>query len=243
MRKKFVLLILLQVALLTGMIVYRYHWVATGKKVLLRTEPVDPRDVFRGDYVQLRYEISSLNLGEMGIQDQFRPMERVYVHLEKNPDGVFRASSISRQPPEGKVFIQGRAKYTTSSTKWEVTVKDESGQVHLLKPPWMGRVQKGDRLTFCLDEQERVIQSFKDDDRSKPPCKDRSIQGEIEEMKSSVSTVLEVEYGIESFFVEEGKGRRIEASRDARKVLMEIALRKDGKGTITALLMEGKRFE
>ncbi len=243
MRRKFILLILLQVAFLAGIIAYRYHWVATGKKVLLRTEPVDPRDVFRGDYVQLRYEISSLNLGEMGIQEQFRPMERVYVHLERKPDGVFRASSISRRPPEGKLFIQGRAKHTSTSTKWEVTLRDDAGEVHRLKPPWMGRAQKGERMTFCLDEQQRVIHSFRENDRDKPPCRGRLLAGHLEEIRTSVSTVLEVEYGIESFFVEEGKGREIEASREARKVIMEIALRKDGRGAITALLMEGKRFE
>lgn len=243
MRKKFILLILLQVALLAGMIAYRHYWVMTGKKVLLRTEPVDPRDIFRGDYVRLRYEISTLNLGEMGIKYPFQPMERVYVHLEKNPDGTFRAVSVSRQPPEGRIFIQGRAKFTTTLTKWEVTLLDDSGQVHLLRPSWMGRVKAGDRMVFCLDEQGRVIQSFKQDDTYKPTCRIHSLQGVVEEVKTFSSMVLEVEYGIESFFVEEGKGKRIESSRDARKVIMEVALRKDGRGTITALLMEGKRFE
>lgn len=243
MRKKFILLILLQVVLLAGMIVYRHYWVVTGKKVLLRTEPVDPRDIFRGDYVQLRYEISTLNLGEMGIEEQFRPMERVYVHLEKSPDGTFRATSVSREPPKGKTYIQGRAKFTTALTKWEVTFIDDSGQTHLLRPSWFGNAKKGDRVTFCLDEQGRVIQSFKEGDSYKPTCRGPSLQGIIEEIKTSRSMVLEVEYGIESFFVEEGKGKKIESSRDARKVVMEIALRKDGRGTITALLMEGKRFE
>ena len=243
MRKKFILLILLQVVLLIGMIAYRHYWVVTGKRVLLKTEPVDPRDIFRGDYVQLRYEISTINLDEMGIRYQFRPMERVYVHLEKNPDGTFRAGSISRELPEGKTFIQGRAKFTTTLTKWEITLRDDSGQVHFLRPPWMGNVKKRDRVTFCLDEQGRVTQSFKEDDSYKPKCRARSLQGIIEEIKTSRSMVLEVEYGIESFFVEEGRGRKIESSRDARKVIMEIALRKDGRGTITALLMEGKRFE
>ncbi len=243
MKIKFILLILLQVVLLTGMIAYRQYWVVTGKKVMLRTEPVDPRDIFRGDYVQLRYEISTLNLEEMGIQHQFRPMERIYVHLERSPDGTFRASSVSRELPEGKTFIQGRARFSTTLTRWEVTLMDDSGQIHLLRPPWMGNVKKGDRMTFCLDERERVIQSFKEDDAYKPKCRGRSLQGVIEEIKTSISRVLEVEYGIESFFVEEGRGRKIESSRDARKVIIEVALRKDGRGTITALLMEGKRFE
>ncbi len=243
MRKKFILLILLQVVLLAGMIVYRHYWVITGKKLLLRIEPVDPRDIFRGDYVRLRYEISSLNLGEMGIEESFQPRERVYVHLEQNPDGTYRATSVSREPPSGKIFIQGRARYTTTLTKWEVTLIDDEGQTHFLKPSWFGSVKKGDRVTFCLDNQGGVVESFKESDSYKPTCKGPSLQGLIEEIQTFKSKVLEVEYGIESFFVEEGKGKRIESSRDTKKVVLEIALRKDGRGTIAALLMEGKRFE
>jgi uncharacterized membrane-anchored protein len=43
------------------MIGYRHYWIETGEKIMLRVEPVDPRDLFRGDYVSLSYEISSLD--------------------------------------------------------------------------------------------------------------------------------------------------------------------------------------
>jgi uncharacterized membrane-anchored protein len=49
-----------------------------------------------------------------------------------------------------------------------------------------------------------------------------------------------VEYGIESYFVEEGKGKAIESSRDARELRVEVSLRKDGKGIITGLFVNGK---
>ena len=62
MRRKFIIIVLFQVLLLVGIIAYRQYWVATGERVLLGTEPVDPRDIFRGDYVTLNYEISSLDL-------------------------------------------------------------------------------------------------------------------------------------------------------------------------------------
>src|SRR3989344_3670842 len=38
-----------------------------GQEVLLQTVPVDPRDIFRGDYVTLRYEISTLDQADVVI--------------------------------------------------------------------------------------------------------------------------------------------------------------------------------
>ncbi len=72
MRWKFIFFVLLQVALLVGIIAYRQYWVATGEKILLRTAPVDPRDIFRGDYISLRYDISTLDLDDVGCQGKFQ---------------------------------------------------------------------------------------------------------------------------------------------------------------------------
>ncbi len=53
MRKRFILAVSLQFAVLIGILAYRAHWVATGQRVVLRTAPVDPRDIFRGEYLEL----------------------------------------------------------------------------------------------------------------------------------------------------------------------------------------------
>ena len=66
------------------------------------------------------------------------------------------------------------------------------------------------------------------------------LSGTVEEIKEIKSRMLHVEYGIESYFVEEGKGRAVESGRGARELRVEVSLRKDGKGIITALLMGGK---
>ncbi len=58
-RKALYALLLAQLLALTGL--YAYHAVGLGYPVYrLRTVPVDPRDLLRGDYVILRYEISRL---------------------------------------------------------------------------------------------------------------------------------------------------------------------------------------
>ena len=240
MRLKFILLVLLQVVLLIGIIAYRQYWVATGERILLRTAPVDPRDIFRGDYVNLGYEISTLDLGALGTKESFKPNEKVYIILEKNPDGVFSAKSISRELPKGGKFIQGRVQREMPSSRWEVVLKDDSENLHELKPRWFWNVKKGERITFCLDERGNVIQFYKEDADYKPKCRGQSLSGIVEEIKETKSRILNVEYGIESYFVEEGKGRAIESSRNARELRVEVSLRKDGKGIITGLFVDGK---
>jgi uncharacterized membrane-anchored protein len=240
MRSKFILLVLLQVVLLIGIVAYRQYWVMTGEKILLKTAPVDPRDIFRGDYISLRYEISALDLGKLGMREKFIPRERVYVILEKNREGTFDATSASRELPAGKKFIQGRVQYEMPLSKWEVLLKDDSGNLHPLEPPWLSNVKRGDRVTFCLDERGRVLNFFKEDAEYKPKCRGQSVIGTIEEIKERKSRILQVEYGIESYFVEEGKGRPVEAGRGTEELRVEVSLRKDGKGIITALLMGGK---
>ncbi len=71
MKAKFWALVLLQLFLLAGIVAYRQYWLATGERVLLRTEPVDPRDIFRGDYVRLGYGISTLDLDRLEGDDKF----------------------------------------------------------------------------------------------------------------------------------------------------------------------------
>jgi len=240
MRWKFIFFVLLQAALLISIIAYRQYWVATGERVLLRTAPVDPRDIFRGDYVNLQYDISTLDLDGLGAKGSFKPNEKVYVLLEKNQEGVFTAVSVNRGLPSGKRFIQGRVEYERTLSKWEVTLKDDSDNLHELKPQWFENIKRGDRITFCLDERGNVLHFYKEEADYRPKCRVQSLTGTIEGVREMKSRVLNVEYGIENYFVEEGKGRAVEASRNARELRVEVSLRKDGKGIITGLFVDGK---
>ena len=51
---------LIQVAFIAAMVLDRAGVLREGTEVTLQTRPVDPRDFLRGDYVQLRYDISSV---------------------------------------------------------------------------------------------------------------------------------------------------------------------------------------
>lgn len=108
--------VLFQVAVLIAMMVRPLLTLATGEVILLRVVPVDPRDLFRGDFVILSYEISrpvwNPNWGTIDPtwQDWQRLEGRsIYALLEPEADGRhWRPSGYELQPPKTGKFIRGR---------------------------------------------------------------------------------------------------------------------------------------
>ena len=245
MRLKFFLFVLLQVLILCGMIAYREYWVKTGEKVFLRVSPVDPRDLFRGDYVSLHYEISDLDLDQLSMKENFRPNEKIYVLLGGNEDGTSRAVGVSKTLPGGTQFIQGIAGHEqTGASRWEVSLEEDSGTVHTLTLRRLSGVRKGDRLTFCLDAKGLVLNYDKSRPPGEEPCKgNTSLMGTVVDFREIRFRQLPVEYGVESFFVQEGRGREVESAQSIKDLRAEVVLRKDGKGMLKALWVDAKAFE
>jgi len=82
------------------LIAWNEQALASGTHVTLKTAPVDPVDPFRGRYVTLSYEISSVPTG-------FGPSAVVYVPLSDGGESWVGGTPTSVQPDEG-VFIRGR---------------------------------------------------------------------------------------------------------------------------------------
>lgn len=81
-----------------------------GTEIRLRSVPVDPRDLFRGDYVVLSYPISTVETDVAG-KAEFERGERVYISLGRDEQGFARATGVSRDWPkagDGVVVIAGR---------------------------------------------------------------------------------------------------------------------------------------
>jgi uncharacterized membrane-anchored protein len=95
-----------QVVVLVAMIVLRGMTVLTGQTVLLQVVPVDPRDLFRGDYVILGYEFSRpRGMMRAGVSAG----TPVYVSLVPEPGGQhWHVETISAQRPAGGLYLQGR---------------------------------------------------------------------------------------------------------------------------------------
>jgi len=96
-----------QVLVLGGMVAERVWVLRSGEVVLLRVAPVDPRDLFRGDYVTLSYDFSRLPSAEipnLAGRSRQRWGQTVFVPLVAEEDGRhWRANGFSWiRPSQGK---------------------------------------------------------------------------------------------------------------------------------------------
>jgi uncharacterized membrane-anchored protein len=60
--------------------------------------PVDPQDLFRGDYVVLNYDISRLDVKTIEGEDKFASGDIAYVTVRKSADNDWTAVSIAHKP-------------------------------------------------------------------------------------------------------------------------------------------------
>jgi len=114
MRKAFIVLtILLQILVLGFMAGEREHILRNGRIIYLRTAPIDPRDLFRGDYVRLNYEISNISAHRLP-QDDFTRLskgQKVYVSLKESTNGLYEFENIGIEEPERGIYLAGRSLY------------------------------------------------------------------------------------------------------------------------------------
>ena len=99
-----------QLLVLAGKYLVSVYPLWTGQPAVLEIEPVDPRSLFRGNYVSLRYTIANLDEQVLPAELQLRRGDVAYVHL-KADSGVYRAITVSAIPPEEGLFIRGRVNH------------------------------------------------------------------------------------------------------------------------------------
>lgn len=161
-RSLIVATVVFQLVVLGWMVVMNAHTLLTGDTIVLRVEPLDPRDPLRGDYVILRYSFSNLWPEGSGYRDDSDVGKDIYISLQPEGDGKHWTGAFAswERPTSGR-FIRGRTK-----NSWN----------H--------------------------------------------------------------EFGIESYFVQEGQGKEYEEARNKRQLSAEIALTKEGAATLKRLIVE-----
>jgi uncharacterized membrane-anchored protein len=106
-RRRLALLVVVaaQIAVPLGLAGLAAADLAFGREVRLRAEPVDPLDIFRGNYVVLRYEISSLQVAFDVSRGQ-----RICARLsEANDEWRAEGFGLAERPSSGEA-ICGRAR-------------------------------------------------------------------------------------------------------------------------------------
>ena len=109
-----VLAVLLQIVVLLVMAGEREYIMRYGKTIYLRTAPIDPRDLFRGDYVRLSYEISSIPA--VKFQDKIKTSEikkgqKIYAVLREGPNNLFELDYAGTEKPANGLYLSGRLQY------------------------------------------------------------------------------------------------------------------------------------
>lgn len=95
--------------LVLAMVVERAAILRDGATIRLATLPVDPRDLFRGDYVVLDYEISTINLTRIGAAADLRRDEPIQVGVRAGGNGQAEVVRVVRagQPREAGLIWLG----------------------------------------------------------------------------------------------------------------------------------------
>ncbi len=111
---------LIHTFILGWMVWDRVSLLRNGQEIRLSVEPVDPRDLLRGDYIILRFGISQIDTRQVDMDRDFHRGELIFVGLKKLKDGTWKAISINHQKPQVKsdiVFIKGKVKYVSKSKR------------------------------------------------------------------------------------------------------------------------------
>jgi uncharacterized membrane-anchored protein len=180
---RYVVAALVLCGLILATVVQRAGILRSGQEVRLEIVPVDPRDLFRGDYVVLDYRIGTVNIPVDG-PTSFTRGQQVFVTLRPDASNKSKAVAISAERPAVSgtdIVISGVVSAASTCQLNEAGVSDCK----------LGRRAVG------------------------------------------------VRYGLESYFVPEGEGKKIELTP---KALLEVvaAVAPSGQAAIKRLLVDGK---
>lgn len=116
----------------------------------MHTVPVDPYDLFRGEYVALNYkEISQFDTAAKFEEDQ-----EVFVILASSPEKRWKISSVSAKLPKVKadqIFLKGRVKHFYLSGKRLNNIAVDYGVERLYMPEGRSRELERDVKELTVD--------------------------------------------------------------------------------------------
>ena len=145
----------MQTGILASMIREGSAILAEGQPVTLRTMPVDPRDLLRGDYVVLNYEFSSLDSTlVMGDWPASGTDAVLYVALTPDGDGIWHPASASFSPVtpgEGLVVLRSAPFRLDQTPERPASIRAEYGLERYYVPEGQGKELEKDR------NQSRVL--------------------------------------------------------------------------------------
>lgn len=165
-------------AVLFLMVISQELRIQSGKHIIVKTVPVDPRSLFRGDYIQLNYDFSRIALDKVRVSK----------------------------------------KYFYSGDKIFVKIAEVAGE-------W-GIAYVSDKPIREARPNEVVLSGIV-----------QRVSGWGREKHISAA------YGIESYFIPEGKGRYIEREIAKKRVKVELSVDKEGYASVCKLFIDSKEMK
>lgn len=176
----FLLVAGLQTAALGYIVVGRDQLIKHGREIVMQVQPLDPRDLFRGDYVTLGYPITQINVAEGQLPEGVEKGSSFYAVLKKGENDAWSVARIAASYP-----------------------KDAAADEAVIR----GRVQN-----FYTGPEGKGYS-------------------------------LNARYGIETYFVAEGTGRKIEDEVREKAVKAILAIGSDGEAALKGLIVDNVRSD
>ncbi|GHT32730.1 hypothetical protein FACS1894214_4650 [Planctomycetales bacterium] len=106
----YILVVLIQFGILGAMVANEMVPHRSGTTICVATVPVDPRDMFRGDYVTLRYPFSdSTDISGYAVIRNNPTEQTVFVSMQQDGE-LWKPTGISKSRPKDGVFLRGTVK-------------------------------------------------------------------------------------------------------------------------------------
>jgi uncharacterized membrane-anchored protein len=261
-----IMLTLLQIFFLGSMIWFHKAKIKNSRIVLLKTVPYDPYSMFRGFYVDLRYEISSLDSDMLKDSKDKKLIggEEVFVKLKKAGNFWKANSAYLRKPNDNDIYIRGRVPnfggFLNFSPGHEVidldygiesfflnekSAKEVDGANRAGRIDWRGQDAQRKAAFDKLDEETKRIhdtgiQGYYFDKQFKNELQVWVNEGLIsEETKAKVFNKYDKAFA-EIKAVEDSLNQRREDGN--KQILVEVAIDNDGFARPIRLLVDGKVY-
>lgn len=105
---KLVLAVAVQLVIIFAIIIFKMSILTGGTEIMLRIEPVDPRDMLRGDYATFRYSNLSVVPGYTPGANVVGSGDSIFVVLDKTSQGYYRVLRLQKEmPTKDSIFIKG----------------------------------------------------------------------------------------------------------------------------------------
>lgn len=104
---KSIWIVLLWIIILVGLFVFQNQKLQSGEEIWVKPVPVDPRDLFRGDYVIFSYDFSTFRTSAME-EPMPNELNRVVYALLKNDGSSFVLDRFTlTKPAKDSIFLKG----------------------------------------------------------------------------------------------------------------------------------------